>query len=196
MIELLLQAERALNMGLVDQAEYLYRQAAAADPRNSIAVVGLGRVALERDDEAEAYRQAKRALAIDPENAAASRMIERLEDVLAPQRVVPIPVEPSNGTATDGQAAVTTHMTTEPEPARASRSHQAPEPEPEAEPEAEAEPEPEAEPKPEPVPLREPEPEAEANRRSRPNPRRSLSRSRSRSRSPSPQPEPVAEPKP
>jgi hypothetical protein len=80
-IELLLQAERALNMGLVDQAEYLYRQAAAADPRNSIAVVGLGRVALERDDDGEAYRQAKRALAIDPENAAASRMVERLEDV-------------------------------------------------------------------------------------------------------------------
>ncbi len=83
MIEILLQAERALAVGLVDQAERLYRQAADADPRNSIAVVGLARVALERADEPEAWRQAQRALAIDPENVAAQRLADRLEEVWA-----------------------------------------------------------------------------------------------------------------
>ncbi len=81
MIELLLQAERALSVGLVDQAERLYRQVAEADPRSSIAVVGLARVALERSDDPEAYRQSRRALAIDPENVAARRLVDRLEEV-------------------------------------------------------------------------------------------------------------------
>ena len=83
MIELLLQAERALAVGMVDQAERLYRQAAEADPRNSIAVVGLARVALEHGDEPEAWRRARRALAIDPENVAAQRLAGRLEEVYA-----------------------------------------------------------------------------------------------------------------
>jgi len=82
-IELLLQAERALEMGRVDAAEGLYRQVAENDPRNSIAVVGLARVTLERGDEAGALTLARRALAIDPENAAAVRMVTRLEEVLA-----------------------------------------------------------------------------------------------------------------
>jgi hypothetical protein len=90
MIELLLQAERALAMGLVDRAERLYAQAAAADPRNSIAIVGLARVALERTDDAEAYRLARQALVIDPENAAAARLVGRLEEVYA-ARGLPVP---------------------------------------------------------------------------------------------------------
>lgn len=83
MIELLVEAERALSFGRVDRAEELYRQVAASDPRNSIAVVGLARVALERTDDLGAYLLARRALVIDPENEAARRLALRLEEVLA-----------------------------------------------------------------------------------------------------------------
>jgi hypothetical protein len=89
-IELLLEAERALSFGQVDRAESLYRQVIEADPRNSIAVVGLGRVALERGDDLGAYLLARRALVIDPENEAARRLAIRLEEVLA-TRGEPVP---------------------------------------------------------------------------------------------------------
>ncbi len=82
MIEILLQAERALSVGLLDRAETLYRQVAKADPRNSIAVVGLARVTLDRGDDVGALELARRALAIDPENVAAQRMVARLVEVL------------------------------------------------------------------------------------------------------------------
>jgi len=98
-IELLLEAERALSFGRIDRAEELYRQVADADPRNSIAVVGLARVTLERGDELGAYLLARRALTVDPENAAARRLAIRLEEVLrtrgdAVPDAGPMPPEP------------------------------------------------------------------------------------------------------
>ena len=82
MIEQMLQAERALLHGMVDQAERIYRQAIEADPRNSIAVVGLARVALERRDDRGALDLARRALEMDPENLAARKLAERMAEVL------------------------------------------------------------------------------------------------------------------
>lgn len=90
MIELLLEAERALSVGMLDQAERLYWQTVEHDARNSIAVVGLARVALERRDDRTALEFGRRALAIDPLNAAAGRLVTRLEEVMR-ARGEPIP---------------------------------------------------------------------------------------------------------
>jgi tetratricopeptide (TPR) repeat protein len=80
-IELLLAAENALALGLLDRAERTYRTVLEADPRNGIAAVGLSRVALERGDDAGARALALAALQIDPENATARRMVDRLDEV-------------------------------------------------------------------------------------------------------------------
>jgi tetratricopeptide (TPR) repeat protein len=83
MIEAMLQAERLLTLGMLDQAEALYQRAADADPRNAMAVVGLSRVASERGDDAAAHAHACRALDIDPQNALALRLEARLSEILA-----------------------------------------------------------------------------------------------------------------
>src|SRR5687767_3492899 len=83
MIEALLQAERLLVHGMVDQAEGIYQRAIEQDPQNAIAVVGLARVALERGQERLAYERAREALAIDPQNVAAQRLEARLAEVFA-----------------------------------------------------------------------------------------------------------------
>jgi len=82
MIEILLDAERNLTIGMLDHAEKLYWQAIENDPQNAIAVVGLARVALERGDERTAYAFAVQALTLDPENAAAVRLETRLAEVM------------------------------------------------------------------------------------------------------------------
>jgi len=107
-IELLLQAERALAVGMLDQAERLYWQAIEGDPRNSIAVVGLARVALDRGDERTALLFARKALELDPENAAAQRLEARMDEVLR-HRGLPHPGEaaarPAPTPAVPGEAA-------------------------------------------------------------------------------------------
>ncbi len=118
MIELLLEAERALTVGMLDQAERLYRQTIEHDPNNSIAVVGLARVAIERGDDRGALEQARAALAIDADNVAAQRLVTRLEEVLAVRDAQPgqapvpasaAPVHTETGSSTpllDRQAAM------------------------------------------------------------------------------------------
>ena len=167
MIELLLQAERALSVGLLDRAETLYRQVARADPRNSIAVVGLARVTLDRGDDEGALVLARRALAIDPENVAAQRMVTRLEEVidyrvdaeaeiasvvLRPEGAV-AEIEPVDAEAVTGQPlavpAATSGSAAEPEladPGVSDEPEVTAEPEPERTAEAEPEPEVAAEP--------------------------------------------------
>jgi uncharacterized protein HemY len=99
MIEQLLEAERALSVGLLDQAERLYRSVADHDPLNSIAVVGLARVALERGDDRLAYVESRRALAIDGDNQAAQRMVLRLEEVMRERGEKPPEVGAAEGAA-------------------------------------------------------------------------------------------------
>ena len=119
MIELLLEAERALSFGRADEAERLYRQVAAADPGNSIAVVGLARVALEHADDAGAYLLARKALTIDPENEAAQRLVTRLEEVMR-TRGETVPEPPDE--ARESSAPETVTLATPPaEPATARR---------------------------------------------------------------------------
>jgi tetratricopeptide (TPR) repeat protein len=80
-LEPLPAAERLLTLGRLDRAEQVYRAVLDADPRNSIAVTGLARVALERGDDEQALALSRRALEVDPENVAAQRLIARLEEV-------------------------------------------------------------------------------------------------------------------
>ncbi len=105
MIERLLAADEALARDDLETAAKLFGQVAEADPRNAIAAVGLGRVAAGRDDAQEARVWFLRALEIDPDEAAAKRLLAALERELTSAAVAPsaavaagaIPAQPSPG---------------------------------------------------------------------------------------------------
>ena len=130
MIELLLKAENALSLGMLDQAERVYWQAVEHDARNAIAIVGLSRVALERGDEWTAMDFAARALAVDPENATARRLIVRLTEVIqrrgdgphgmpARPAVHPVTGDPETDAAIASVIAAAPAIDVAPEPAAA-----------------------------------------------------------------------------
>jgi tetratricopeptide (TPR) repeat protein len=105
MIELMLEAERAMGIGLLDNAERLYSQVVAIDPRNSIAFTGLARVALERGDQRGAYTFARTALALDPDNPMASHLSQRMAEQMRnrgealPEDPAPAPLAAAAGAA-------------------------------------------------------------------------------------------------
>lgn len=97
MIERLLAADAALDRDDLDLAQRMFEQVADADSRNAIAVVGLARVAARRDRPDEARELARRALAIDPDEAAARRLLSELEAAdaaVAATAAAPAPVTP------------------------------------------------------------------------------------------------------
>ena len=88
MIERLLAAESALASNELDAAERQFNLVADADPRNALAVVGLARVAERRGDGFSARALALRALDIDPDEAAAARLLRDLDrEMLEPAPV-------------------------------------------------------------------------------------------------------------
>ncbi|HTK44839.1 MAG TPA: tetratricopeptide repeat protein [Patescibacteria group bacterium] len=89
MIERLLAAEGALERDELDHAQRLFGQVAEADPRNAIAVVGLARVLARRGDIDAARELVAHALEIDPDEAAARRLLDELDRASAPEPVAP-----------------------------------------------------------------------------------------------------------
>ena len=102
MIERLLAAEAALGRDELDHAQRLFGQVAEADPRNAIAVVGLARVLARRGDTDAARELLAHALELDPDEAAAHRLMAQLgagqpstvEPVAEPAVIAP-PIAPS-----------------------------------------------------------------------------------------------------
>lgn len=100
-IERLVEASRALERGDLAGAERICRAVIAVDPRSTIALVGLARVALARGGEAdlaEAERIARSVLALDAESPAARRLLDEWRARTSPEASG---VTPETGEASD-----------------------------------------------------------------------------------------------
>jgi thioredoxin-like negative regulator of GroEL len=111
MIERLLAAEGALERDELDHAQRLFGGVVDADPRNAIAVVGLARVLARRGDTDAARALVAHALEIDPDEAAARRLLDELDRGPVPglerapeasRAVAAPPVEPETVRAAGG----------------------------------------------------------------------------------------------
>ena len=72
-------ADKYLASGAADRAEALYGRALAIDPHDGDVHLRLGELLLTRGDAAGARREGAAALASQPGNAAAQRLVERAE---------------------------------------------------------------------------------------------------------------------
>lgn len=99
MIERLLAAQAALDKGMLDTAGRLFDQVAQADPRNAIALVGLAQVALREDRFDDARALAERALELDPDEAAAQRLLREVIGEVATAEPLPEVERPEEATA-------------------------------------------------------------------------------------------------
>jgi tetratricopeptide (TPR) repeat protein len=80
MFELLLQADKSMSNGLLDQAERTYWRLIELDPTNAIALACLARISLKRGDGRLARTFADRAIGIDPDSIVARKVIHALEE--------------------------------------------------------------------------------------------------------------------
>lgn len=83
MNERLLQADRLLIVGLIEQAGRIYREVLEAEPRNSQALVGLANCEVEQGNLRAGYDVALRALDVDRTNNVALRLEARLSEILS-----------------------------------------------------------------------------------------------------------------
>jgi len=92
-----IQADRLLTYGLLDQAEALYHEVLAAEPKNVEVAFGLARVALERGDEQLAHERVMGALKINPNFDDARRLEQRLAEILATRKAGAAQRQPDPG---------------------------------------------------------------------------------------------------